>query len=179
MIVLVAVGAAFGANIVINSGNGGKIEYGQGFKQTVACQSGELTVTPYAGFINASNVFSLDSIYIEGISNSCKNVDFIIKVWDNSQTNSSLTVSDSNTSGSNYNTFSTFRFNYVDSATAITSKSNAYIDVENATDTSTGTTDATGSLQITFDPDQVADFANAQSVYKITIETAVPNANKD
>jgi hypothetical protein len=179
--ILVAIGAAFGANIVINSGNGGKIEYGQGFKSTVSCQSDPLTVTPYAGFINdpTNPKFSLDSIYIEGITPTCKNIDFIIKVWDNAANSSSLVVSDSNTSGSNYNTFSSFRFNYVDSATAITSKSNAYIDVENATDTSTGTTDQYGSLQITFDPDTVANFANAQSVYKITVETAVPNANKD
>jgi len=174
------VGTTFGARVLLNSGTG--LEYGQGFKVTVGCQNTALTVTPYAGFINEASggVFSLDSIYIEGISNGCNGRDFVIDVYSN--TNSTpLSVSESATAKTPsyvYKTFNTTRFYYQDSSTVI-SRTNAYTDFDVATDTSTGSTDTTGSLQITFDPDQVASFARATDVYKITVETQLPVATKD
>ena len=172
-------GIAFGAKVVINSG--GSIEYGQGFKQTVSCQNQQLTVTPFAGFINQANggFFSLDSIYIEGLTDNCKGVDFIVKVYQDTQT-AALGVTDSATdvAKTQYMDYYSTRFWYQDSGT-VTKRSNAYTDIEVATDTSTGTTDTSGSLQITFDPDVVTDFANAGQVYKITIETAIHNGTKD
>ena len=51
--------------------------------------------------------------------------------------------------------------------------SSQYTDVELLNDTSDGTdfnSDAT-SILITFDPDQVANYADATQVYKITLET--------
>ena len=177
---LAIVGTTFGARVLLNSGNG--IEYGQGFKAAVACQDTPLTVTPFAGFINQSQggIFSLDSVYIEGISNKCNGYDFVIDVYSNTDS-TPLSVSESATSTSPsyvYKSFNSTRFWYQDSST-ITSMTNAYTDIEAATDTSTGTTDTTGSLQITFDPDQVASFAKATDVYKITVETQLHVATKD
>ncbi|CAB4724465.1 unannotated protein [freshwater metagenome] len=174
------VGTTFGARVLLNSGTG--IEYGQGFKVTVGCQDTALTVTPYAGFINEASggVFSLDSIYIEGISNGCNGRDFVIDVYSNTDS-TPLSVSESATAKTPsyvYKTFNTTRFYYQDSSTVI-SRTNAYTDFDVATDTSTGSTDTTGSLQITFDPDQVASFARATDVYKITVETQLPVATKD
>ena len=173
------VGTTFGARVFLNSSTG--IEYGQGFKVTVGCQDTPLTVTPMAGFINESNggIFSLDSIYIEGISNKCNNRDFVVDVFSNTDS-TPLTVDESATSTSPYvyKTFNTTRFYYQDSSTVL-SRTNAYTWFDVATDTSTDSTDTTGSLQITFDPDQVASFARATSVYKITVETQLPNATKD
>jgi len=174
------VGTTFGARVILNSGTG--IEYGQGFKAAVTCQDTPLTVTPYAGFINQSQggVFSLDSVYIEGISTKCNGVDFVIDVYSNTDS-TGLNVSESATSTSPsyvYKTFNSTRFWFQDSAT-VTSMTNAYTDFEVATDTSTGSTDTTGSLQITFDPDQVASFAKATDVYKITVETQSHVATKD
>ena len=177
---LAVVGTTFGARAIINSGSG--IEYGQAFKAAVACQDTPLTVTPYAGFINQSQggIFSLDSIYIEGISNKCAGSDFVIDVYSNTDS-TSLNVSESATSTSPsyvYKSFNSTRFWYQDSST-VTSMTNAYTDFEVATDTSTGSTDTTGSLQITFDPDQVTSFAKATDVYKITVETQSHVATKD
>ena len=174
---LAVVGTTFGAKVLLNGGSG--IEYGQGFKTTVACQNQALTVTPYAGFINQASggVFTLDSIYIEGLTDNCKGYDFTVEVYANTDS-TPLTVSESATSTSTYKTFNSTRFYYIDSGT-VQSMSNAYTDIEVATDTSTGTTDTSGSLQITFDPDTVASFARATDVYKIAIETQLHVATKD
>lgn len=174
---LAVVGTTFGARVLLNSGTG--LEYGQGFKTAVACQNQPLTVTPYAGFINQAQggVFTLDSIYIEGLTDNCKGYDFTIEVYANTDS-TPLTVSESATSTSTYKVFNSTRFWYQDSST-VTSMTNAYTDIEVATDTSTGTTDTSGSLQITFDPDTVASFARATDVYKIALETQLHVATKD
>jgi len=174
---LAVVGTTFGAKVLLNGNSG--LEYGQGFKTTVACQNQALTVTPYAGFINQASggVFTLDSIYIEGLTDNCKGYDFVVEVYANTDS-TPLTVSESATSTSTYKTFNSTRFYYIDSGT-VQSMSNAYTDIEVATDTSTGSTDTSGSLQITFDPDTVASFARATDVYKITLETQLHVATKD
>jgi hypothetical protein len=169
------IGAAFGAKVVLNSNT--SMEFGQGQQQAVTCQSTALTVTPFAGFINdtsttpATGRWTLDSVYIEGIQPGCAGVDFTVKVYDNAG-NPALVTSDSATSQSStpytYTTYDAAKFYMADSNT-ITSMSNAYTDIEKATD---NTSDTTASVQITFDPDLVSHFANAQSVYKISVETS-------
>jgi uncharacterized membrane protein len=121
----------------------------------------------------------LDSIYIEGISPSCfgsvvagTGVDFTVQVFDNNSGSAALGTSDSATSKSatpyTYTTYNAAKFWMTDTNT-MTSMSSAYTDIEVATD---NTQDTTGSVQITFDPDVVADFANSQQVYKIAIQTS-------
>jgi hypothetical protein len=172
---LVALGVTFGANIVINSGNGTGIQFGQGVTQIVNCAGNvNITLTPYAGFQNASGggFFGLDSIILENVHQNCVEEDFIIKVWNNTG-NSPLTLSDSATSISTYDTFTSTRFYWSDSVTVRTMGSQ-YTDVELLNDTSTSTdftTNAT-AIQITFDPDTAANFADTKNVYKITLETA-------
>ena len=173
---VLVIGGAFGAKIVLNSNT--SVEFGQGFAQAVTCQSTPLTVTPFAGFINdtsttpATGRWTLDSIYIEGIQPSCAGVDFTVQVFDNNAGSAALNNSDSATSKAatpyTYTTYNAAKFYMQDSST-ITSMSNAYTDIENATD---NTQDTTASVQITFDPDLVADFANSQNVYKIAIQTS-------
>jgi hypothetical protein len=172
---VIFVGGAFGAKVILN--NNSSVEFGQGVSQAVTCQSSALTVTPFAGFINdtsttpATGRWTLDSVYIEGIQPGCAGVDFTVKVYDNAG-NPALGTSDSATSQVStpytYKTYDAAKFYMQDSST-ITSMSNAYTDIENATD---NTQDTTASVQITFDPDLVADFASARSVYKITVETS-------
>jgi hypothetical protein len=172
--VVLFIGAAFGAKIIFTTSSG--LEFGQGFATTVSCQSNALTVTPFAGYINDTGTaghWTLDSVYIEGISASCKNTDFTVKVYDNVAGNSALVNSDSATSQSStpytYKTYDAAKFFMGADSSTITSLSNAYTDIENATD---NTVDPTASVQVTFDPDLVTDFANSQNVYKITIETS-------
>ena len=171
---LLTLGITFGANIAINSGGTG-IEYGQGVTQTVNCQGAtNITVTPYAGFQNASGggFFGLDSIILEDVHQNCVNKDFIIKVWNNTD-NAPLGISDSATSVSTYDTFTALRFYWSDSVTVRT-MGTQYTDVELLNDTSTSTdfTNNQTGFWITFDGDLASSFANTKDVYKITLETA-------
>jgi hypothetical protein len=172
---LIGLGVTFGANIVINSGSGTGIEFGQGVSQTVNCAGAvNITLTPYAGFQNASGggFFGLDSIILENVHQNCVTKDFIIKVWNNTG-DSPLVLSDSATSVSTYETFTATRFYWSDSVTVRTMGSQ-YTDVELLNDTSTSTdfTSNSTAIQITFDGDLAASFADTKNVYKITLETA-------
>jgi len=172
---LVTLGVTFGANIVLSSGSGSGIQFGQGVTQIVNCAGAvNITLTPYAGFQNASGggFFGLDSIILENVHQNCVGDDFIIKVYSNTD-NAPLVLSDSATGVSTYQTFTSTRFYWSDSVTVGTMGSQ-YTDVELLNDTSTSTdftTNAT-AIQITFDPDTAANFADTKNVYKITLETA-------
>jgi hypothetical protein len=172
---LATLGIAFGANIALNAGSGSGIEFGQGVSQTVNCAGAvNITLTPYAGFQNASGggFFGLDSIILENVHQNCVTKDFIIKVWNNTE-NTPLVLSDSATSVSTYETFTATRFYWSDSVTVRTMGSQ-YTDVELLNDTSTSTdfTSNSTAFQITFDGDLAASFADTKNVYKITLETA-------
>lgn len=177
---VVFIGAAFGAKIAL--GTSSSLEFGQGFAATVSCQSQALTVTPFAGFINDTSTvghWTLDSIYIEGISPSCLNTTFNVQVFDNNSGTAALGTSDSATSKAaspyTYTTYNAAKFYIGGDSNTVNTLSNAYTDIENATDQ---TSDTTMSIQITFDPDLVADFANSQNVYKIAIQTSAHYAGE-
>lgn len=172
---LLTLGVGLGANIVIGSGGGSGVEFGQGVTQTVNCQGNvNITLTPYAGFQNASGAgfFGLDSVILENVHQNCVGDDFIIRVYNNTG-NTALTLSDSATSPSTYQVFTATRFYWSDSVT-VTTMGNQYTDVELLNDTSTATdfTTNASAFQITFDPDVAANFADTKNVYKITLETA-------
>ena len=172
---LLTLGITFGANIALNSGSGTGLEFGQGKTLTISCQSTvPVVVTPYAGFQNASGggFFGLDSIILEGVNQECVGKDFIIKVYNNTG-DTPLTLTDSATSVSTYDTFTSTRFYWSDSVTVSTMGSQ-YTDVELLNDTST-TTDFDAddtAFQITFDADNASNFADTKNAYKITLETA-------
>ena len=172
---LLTLGITFGANIALNSGSGTGLEFGQGKTLTISCQSTvPVVVTPYAGFQNASGggFFGLDSIILEGVNQECVGKDFIIKVYNNTG-DTPLTLTDSATSVSTYDTFTSTRFYWSDSITVSTMGSQ-YTDVELLNDTSTTTDfDANDTaFQITFDADNASNFADTKNAYKITLETA-------
>jgi hypothetical protein len=173
---LLTLGITFGANIVINSTSGSGIEFGQGVSQTVNCQgTTNITVTPYAGFQNASGggLFGLDSIILENIHQNCVNKDFIIKLWEDTS-NTPLVLTDSTTASGPNETFTATRFHWSDSVT-VSVMGSQFTDVELMNDTSTSTdftTNAT-ALLISFDADpNNTNLANTKNVYKITVETA-------
>ena len=172
-------GIAFGANLVLNLNANNKLEYGQGITVTAACQglsspSTNMTLTPYAGFQNANGTgkFTLDSILIENVDRSCLYKDFTIQVFNNSSSDA-LTLSETATAVGVYQNYQSFRFWWQDTTT-VTSMDRQYTDVELLNDTS-DTTDFmanTNSFLITFDPDQVASFADARDVYKISLQSS-------
>jgi hypothetical protein len=168
-------GIAFGANLALNVGNNNRIEYGQGFQTVLSCQPNSvITVTPYAGFINETGTgkFTLDSILLENVHKDCVNKDFTVKLFANSSS-TPLTLSETATSVGVYQGFQEFRFWWQDSVT-VTAMSRQYTDIELLNDTSDATdfnANQTAFL-ITFDPDQVASFADARDVFKITLESS-------
>jgi hypothetical protein len=172
---LAVTGIAYGANIAL-SPSGNKIEFGQGFLTTTACDTtGGVTVIPYAGFINETGTgkFSLDSIILENIDQGCVGNDFTIQVY--AETGTALIVSESATSanGGSYVQFDLGRFYFQDSSTVV-AIDKSYIDYDVLTDTGPGSTDFTSNnsqIQITFDPDRTLSFADASQVRKITIQT--------
>jgi hypothetical protein len=180
--ILAVTGIAYGANIALTSGSGTKAEFGQGFVTATACDTiGGITVIPYAGFVNdsGSGKFTLDSIILENIDDTCVGKDFIIQAW--GDTGTALNLSETGTAGANYTQFDIARFTYVDSKTVVMVDTSpdanikgAFIDVDVLTDTGDGSTefrDDLASIQITFDPDRTISFADATLVRKITIQT--------
>jgi hypothetical protein len=174
-------GIALGANLVLNVGADSRLEFGQGYAVTTGCQGktsplNQMMLTPNAGFQNANGTgkFTLDNILLENVDRACVGKDFTIKVFNNSSSDP-LTVDETETSLGVYRNFQSFRFFWQDSVTVV-SKSMQYTDVELLNDTS----DATdfnaniNSFIITFNPDQVANYADATQVYKITVETNDP-----
>ncbi len=171
-------GIALGANLALNVGANNRLEFGQGFAVTTGCQgktspTNTMMLTPYAGYQNATGTgkFTLDSILIENVDRACLYKDFTIKVFNNSSSDA-LTISETATAPSVYQNFQSFRFWWQDTTT-VTSMSRQYTDVELLNDTS-DLADFNGnsnSFLITFDPDQLANFADATQVYKITIES--------
>ena len=137
-----------------------------------------MMLTPNAGFQNANGTgkFTLDSILLENVDRACVGKDFTIKVFNNSSSDA-LTVGETATSLGVYRNFQSFRFYWQDSVT-VTSKSLQYTDVELLNDTSDSTDfDANvNAFIITFNPDQVANYADATQVYKITVETNDPTS---
>jgi hypothetical protein len=173
--ILAVTGIAYGANIALTSG-GSKAEFGQGFITATACDTvGGVTIIPYAGFINDTGTgkFSLDSIILENLDDTCVGNDFIIQVY--GDTGAALTVSESATSanGGSYQTYDLARFWYVDSST-VQAYDKSYTDFDILTDTGPGSNEFLGdlgSIQITFDPDRTPTFADATLIRKITIQT--------
>ena len=174
-------GIALGANLVLNVGANNRLEFGQGYAVTTGCQGktsplNQMMLTPNAGFQNANGTgkFSLDYILLENVDRACVGKDFTIKVFNNSSSDP-LTVDETETSLGVYRNFQSFRFFWQDSVT-VTSKSMQYTDVELLNDTSDAT-DFNANINafiITFNPDQVANYADATQVYKITVETNDP-----
>ncbi len=172
--ILAVTGIAYGANIALTS-NGQKVEFGQGFQVLTACDTtvGDgISIIPYAGFINdsGSGKFSLDSIILEKIDKKCIGNDFIIQVY--GETGTALTVSETATNGTNYQTYDIARFWFKDSATVV-NLDMSFIDFDVLTDTTANTeVDANASsVMITFDPDRTPSFADATQIRKITIQT--------
>jgi hypothetical protein len=173
--ILAVTGIAYGANIALTP-SGSRTEFGQGFVTTTACDTnGGITIIPYAGFINDTGTgkFSLDSIILENIDDTCVGKDFTIQVY--GETGTALTVSESATAanGASYIQFDLGRFYFQDSST-VTAIDKSYIDYDILTDTSAGSTEFASdqsSIQITFDPDRTLSFADATVIRRITIQT--------
>jgi hypothetical protein len=151
-------GSTFATNISINTG---RVEFGQGVTQSLACDS-SVTITPYATFANASGAsatYKLTAIRVTDMGSGCWGDDFIIKVY-NSTDSTPLNLYQ--TGGST--TYSQIRvFN-----------DNGVFNLQDSGLTSNEISNISGGFQVTLfnsaSPASVA-LASATNVYKVSIES--------
>jgi len=67
LLVIPLLGNTFAGTITINN-VGGKVEFGQGIAQTVACDSDGVTIVPSAAYDSATTRFNISSILVNGIN---------------------------------------------------------------------------------------------------------------
>ena len=161
--VLATIGITITAGVNLNTGN--SFNYGQGVVNSTSCDN-TITLTPFASFSNQSNgtgKFTLDSVYLEGISQSCIGADFIIRVYDDGSS-TPITITDAGTG----TTFSGVRIWFKD-ATHFQGMGNAYVTPLAVNEAITGAQEQ--GVQVVFDADALASFADAKNIFKITIES--------
>ena len=157
-------GSTFATDISMSSG---RVEFGQGIVQTIACDS-SVTITPFATFANASGAsaeYKLTQIRLTDMGTGCWGKDFIIKVY-NATDATPLNLYQ--TGGST--TYSQIRvFN-----------DNGVFNLQDAGLTSSEITNISGGFQVTLfnsaSPASVA-LAPAKNVYKISIESLNHDSN--
>ena len=78
VILVPTIGSTLAGTITVS---GGSVEFGQGISQTAAC--GNLTLTPAAGFTNASGAgsFTLGTVTLSAIPSACSTKTFTIKAY--------------------------------------------------------------------------------------------------
>ena len=78
VILIPTIGSTLAGAIVVSSGS---VEFGQGISQAAAC--GNLTLTPAAGFANASGAgsFKLNTVTLSAIPSTCSTKTFTIKAY--------------------------------------------------------------------------------------------------
>ena len=78
VILIPTIGSTLAGAIVVS---GGSVEFGQGISQAAAC--GNLTLTPAAGFTNASGAgsFKLNTVTLSALPSTCTTKTFTIKAY--------------------------------------------------------------------------------------------------
>jgi hypothetical protein len=162
---IVAVASTLAANININSG---PVEFGQGVAQTTACSGdSEIMVTPQSSFINSesSTSFSFTGVSISNIPEECLGVDFKISAYGESGGALPL-IGNCADEG----TAPVIRFMGEDSYQTSASEEDMYLDVFNRTATSF----SLAWDDFTNGDDEPCPLADAEDVYKVTVETSDP-----
>jgi hypothetical protein len=165
---LCVLGVTYTALLLLNGDK--KFEYGQAVTQQVLCDA-SVDLTPSSGFVNTESggKFTLDSIYLENISQSCIGFDFILRVY-NENLGTPLVLTDAGGSTSydgariwfkDAQTFQVMGAGYIDALTV----NEALQSGEEQ------------SVQVVFDADSVAKFADSGEIRKITLEAINHNGN--
>ena len=104
------VNSTLAANVSLN--NGQTVEFGQGVQQTTACSGNtSLTITPLPSFSNSSGAgaYSLASIKVTNIPDSCFGSDFILNVYGETSTSPLAIFNTSTTDAVIYDNAGTFQ----------------------------------------------------------------------
>lgn len=162
---LAGISMTVAAQININTGSEG-VEFGQGKATTTTCD-GEVTVTPYSGYVNLSDtaaIFTLDSIEVAGISDSCMGSDFVLRVYSSTAGAAAGTLTNSDT-GTVFYDFA--RVSYA-TGKQFSQVGNGYVWIE--ADTATANS---ASFEVVLDPDSIdsGQIVDARNVSKVTLET--------
>jgi hypothetical protein len=155
LIAIPAIGSTLAASITVNSG---PVQFGQGVSQAVSCQSGTLTVTPYSTFSNASGggSFYLSSVAVSGISSTCNNKTFTLKVYGDTLSTPLTIASPSPTPSGATSTSAAVTFLSAGSGMTIVGNTNETVTAQSST-----------SFTISFGTQ-----LDSTSIYKITVETS-------
>jgi hypothetical protein len=65
---LFGIGSTLAANISLNSGTSGAVEFGQGVVTTAACDQDGFTITPVTFFDNDDEIFKIDYVQVSGVN---------------------------------------------------------------------------------------------------------------
>jgi len=65
---LFGIGSTLAANISLNSGTSGAVEFGQGVVTTAACDQDGFTITPVTYFDNQDEIFKVDYVQVSGVN---------------------------------------------------------------------------------------------------------------
>ena len=166
---LCVVGVTYTALVLLNRDQ--RVEYGQALTQKTLCDD-SIALTPASGFVNTESggKFTLDSIYLENISQSCIGFDFIIRVYNNNLS-TPLVLTDSGARTS----YDGARIWFKDAQTFQVMGA-AYIDALTVNeDLQSGEEQ---SVQVVFDADSVAKFADSGEIFKITLEAINHDGNQ-
>lgn len=104
------VNTTLAANVSLNSGQ--LVEFGQGIQQTTACSgSTPLTITPISSFSNSAGggSYSLASIKVTNIPDTCFGSDFTLNVYGETSTSPLAIFNSSSTDAVIYNNAGTFQ----------------------------------------------------------------------
>jgi len=115
---IAVVGSTLAANISINTGNNGNLEFGQGLTNTTACSgSNNVIVTPTATFNNTAGAFYMSSLSVAIGTTVCNGNTFTIQAWDSS------TATAQNISTIGGTAYNLATFTYSTGSTPVSSKS--------------------------------------------------------
>lgn len=166
---LCVVGVTYTALAILS--NNQKVDYGQGVTQKTSCDE-EMLVTPYAGFVNedSDSAFTLDSVYIEGISQNCIGYDFILRVFDDGSS-TPLTIT---SSSSPDETYDAARIHF-ETSTTFQVMGDGQIDALSVNEEIQSGEDQ--AVLIAFDADLITQFAKAGDIFKVTLQTVDHDAS--
>ena len=174
---IAVLGSTLAANISLGASS--SIEFGQGVQQSIYCGgSHSITVTPNSTFANSNTTgtFGLTGITLSDIPDECSDRDFVIKVYDNTNTSplqlarlgdESMDIANVWWASGCHSETPTCRTNGLDDGYAIVSKSLEDYRAPTGLTPTGDISDSDESFTVTF----LAGPISSDSVKKIVIET--------
>jgi hypothetical protein len=140
-------------------------QFGQGVTGLTSCAT-NLNVTPENGFVQdtgTAGMFTLDSVYVSGIPQSCQGQYFYVRVYDNNNGSKAGNLTNDGLGG-----VQNFAKVYWPAGGDFQAVDSSYISVESWDTTTAGN----AQFRVVLDPDNVDNgtFIDARNIYKVTVD---------